>query len=395
MQGGREMAQGPDSVFERKLRRADVLKLGAAVGGASLLAACGTDEAAETQPAQQQADHPPIEEESGPLEAFEWAGNEYPTFGGKGGPLQGYVDKYGVPKYTFLTSDDQALAKVLAGGYRPDIIHPCANYTPGWTEADLIQPWDSSLLTNFKDLAPEVLKIGVVDGQQYFMPIDGGPSSPMYRGDKIKLENGTESWNILYDERYKGKISWWDTPIENFVIWGQMNDVADPWNMSQDEIDAGKEFLISKKHVCRNFWSSQTDLDADVAAGNIWAAYAWAGSYVNAKKAGLDVVYSQPVEGRINSFCGMVLAKDTEMYRHAHAYLDALLSPETAFWLETNYAYLHPNTKVDTSKMDPDLVEAFQLDDPAALQESGTFIQPMATEVRQRYGAAWSDVKAA
>jgi spermidine/putrescine transport system substrate-binding protein len=389
------MTQGSDSVFERKLRRADVLKLGAAVGGATLLAACGTEETAETQPAQQQAEHPPIEEESGQLEAFEWAGNEYPTFGGQGGPLQGYVDKYGVPKYTFLTSDDQALAKVLAGGYRPDIIHPCANYTPGWTEADLIQPWDPSLLTNFNDLAPEVLKIGVVDGQQYFMPIDGGPSSPMYRGDKIELENGTESWNILYDERYKGKISWWDTPIENFVIWGQMNDVADPWNMSQDEIDAGKEFLISKKHLCRNFWSSQTDLDADIAAGNIWAAYAWAGSYVNAKKAGLDVVYSQPVEGRINSFCGMVLAKDTAMYRHAHAYLDALLSPETALWLETNYAYLHPNTKVDVSKMDPDLVEAFQLDDPAALQESGTFIQPMATDVRQRYGAAWSDVKAA
>ena len=41
-----------------------------------------------------------------------------------------YVDQYGKPKFTFLTSDDQALGKVRAG-YSPDIVHPCVDYTPG------------------------------------------------------------------------------------------------------------------------------------------------------------------------------------------------------------------------------------------------------------------------
>ena len=55
--------------------------------------------------------------------------------------------------------------------------------------------------------------------------------------------------------------------------------------MTDDELDEARDFLMSKKHLCRNFWSSQTDLDADIAAGNIWIAYAWAGSYAAAKDA--------------------------------------------------------------------------------------------------------------
>jgi spermidine/putrescine transport system substrate-binding protein len=386
------MAKEPTSVFDKELRRADVLKLGAAVAGASLFAACGGGKTTTTQ-TQGTSARPPIEKESGQLQAFEWAGNEYPTYGGKGGPLQGYVDQYGVPQYTFLTSDEQALSKVLSG-FKPDIVHPCANYTPSWIDGGFIQPWDTSVLSNFPDLLPAVLTAGKFDGKQYFMPIDGGPSSPMYRTDKVQPKDGVESWTLLYDERYKGKISWWDTPVENFVIWGSINKVPDPWAMTDAEIDEAKKFLISKKPLVRNLWSSQTDLDADFAAGNIWAAYAWAGSYVNAKKAGLDVVYSSPVEGRINSFCGMVLMKNTKQYYHAHAYLDALLSPASAEWLIKNYAYLHPNTKIDLATIDPDLVEAFHLDNPAAMQSSGTFIKPMSTEVRQRYSNAWNEVKA-
>ena len=97
---------------------------------------------------------------------LEWAGYEYPTYGGKGadGVLQPYVDSYKKPTYTFLTSDDQALGKVR-GGFSPDLVHPCVSYVQDWVDLGYIQPFDTSLLTNFGDLNPS-LRRGRADRRQ-------------------------------------------------------------------------------------------------------------------------------------------------------------------------------------------------------------------------------------
>ena len=370
---------------ERRLGRDDFLRLSALTVGTGVLAACGAEDAPEpsaggSQPTPTEpVERPPIEQEPGDLEVFEWAGYEYPAYGGKDGVLKPYVDEYGKPKFTFLTSDDQALGKVRAG-YRPDMVHPCVDYTGNWVEMGVVQPWDTSLISNFADLEEPLVKGGQIDGQQYFIPADWGFSSPLYRSDKVEPD-GEESWTLFYDDRYEGKISWWDSPLENFVIWGYVNGVENPWEMTDDELDEARDFLMSKKHLCRNFWSSQTDLDADIAAGNIWIAYAWAGSYAAAKEAKLDVVYSDPKEGRLGWNCGFVLMADTENFRHAHEFVDTWSSVESA---------------VDLANVPEDYVAVFHLDDPTAREEPNAhYARPVSTERRAAYAQRWDEVKAA
>ena len=141
-------------------------------------------------------------------------------------------------------------------------------------------------------------------------------------------------------------------------------------------------------------WSSQTDFDNDVANGNVWLGYAWGGSYKAAKDAKLDVVYADPKEGRLSWNCGFVLAKDTQNYHHAHAYVDQWISPESAGWIIPNYYYGHTNTAVDTSNVDPELVSVFKLDDPTALDEPKAHIERYVPD-RRRFAKAWDEVKAA
>ncbi len=392
------MSSGRDDILSRRLRRSDFLKLGAVTAGSGVLAACGGGDdngGVDTAAAPEAGKRPAIEEEPGTLEVFEWAGYEYPTYGGKNGPLADYVKEYGKPNFTFLTSDDQALGRVRAG-YRPDLVHPCVDYLVNWLELGVVQPWDTSLISNFGDLLPELVENGKgPDGQQYFIPLDWGYSSPLYRADKVEPQ-GEESWTLFYDERYEGKISWWDSPLENFVIWGYVNGVDDPWNMSDEELDEARDFLISKKPLVRNFWSSQTDLDNDIAAGNVWIAYAWGGSWAAAKEKGLDVVYSQPKEGRLAWNCGLILMNDTENYHHAHEFADAWASVESAQWIIPNYAYGHANTKVDLSKVPQDLVQVFNLDDPEMRKEPHAhYAKPVKLADRARYAQRWDEVKAA
>lgn len=375
----------------RRINRRRFVELGFVAAGTTLLAACGGDEA----PAPSAVGS--IEEESGNLSVLEWAGYEYPAYGGEGagGVLQPYVDAYGVPKYTFLTSDDQALGKVRAG-FKPDVVHPCVSYVKDWVDLGAIQPWDPALLTNYAALNPSLAENGKIDGAQYFIPADWGFSSVMYRADKVEPD-GEPSWNLFYDERYKGKISWWDSPVENFLIYGYATGAFDPYvweNWTDAALADATKFLIEKKKLVRNMWSSQTDFDTDIANGNVWVGYAWAGSWTAAKKAGLDVVYAEPKEGRMSWNCGFVLGKDTPNYHHAHAYVDAWIGSASANWIVPNYAYGHANTTVDLAAIDQDLVAAFHLDDPASLTEPRAHIERYVPD-RKRFAKAWGEVKAA
>src|SRR5688500_4223030 len=72
-----------------------------------------------------------------------------------------------------------------------------------------------SLISNLKDLNPEAVKAGQVDGRQYMVPLDWGLDSVVYRADKVDPKE--ESWMLAFDDRYAGKISWWDSPWTLFV----------------------------------------------------------------------------------------------------------------------------------------------------------------------------------
>lgn len=380
---------GFGNLLGQRMSRRQAVKLGLLAAGTTFLAACGGSDSSGAASGS-------IEDEPGNLAVFEWAGYEYPAYGGKGaaGVLQPYVDTYGKPTYSFLTSDDQALGKVRAG-FQPDIVHPCVSYVQDWVDLGYAQPWDTSLLTNFDSLNPALVENAQIDGEQYFIPADWGFSSVLYRSDKVEPD-GEESWNLFYDDRYKGKISWWDSPIENFLIYGYTQGF-DPydWDLWTDEqLEDAKKFLIEKKKLVRNMWSSQTDFDNDIAQGNVWLGYAWGGSYTAAKSAGIDVTYAEPVEGRLSWNCGFVLNKDTPNFHHAHAYVDQWISAASAAWIIPNYAYGHVNTEVDTSSLDQDLVQVFHLDDPSALEEPKAHIERFVPD-RRRFARAWDEVKAA
>jgi len=329
------------------------------------------------------ATRPPIEEEPGTLTVFEWAGYDV-------APLyKPYLNAgYAEPEFTYLTSDDQALAKVR-GGFNPDVVHPCVDYTRDWVNLGVVQPWDTSLITNFPKLDQNLIAQGQIDGQQYHIPIDWGFSAPLYRTDKVEpLE---DSWTIMYDERYAGKISWWDDPI-NLVVNAMVKGFEDPWNMTDEQLEEVKADLIEKKKVVRNLWQSQTDMENDFAAGNIWIVYAWPGTVAAMEKKGLPVAYMEPKESRLSWACGFVLMAETENYHHAHAFIDAWLADRSAIWLLNNYYYGHTNTAIDLTKVDPDVVRAFSLDDLSILQRTkfNSWIPD-----RAKYNQVWDEVKAA
>ena len=105
--------------FDRRLSRADMLRLAAIAAGAGVVA--GPAAAADAAVAR-------LTQESGRLQVLDWAG-----YGNDGGQamFKAYVHKYphNKPQFTYMTNESDALAKIQAGAH-PDLFRPYV----GWVK---------------------------------------------------------------------------------------------------------------------------------------------------------------------------------------------------------------------------------------------------------------------
>jgi spermidine/putrescine-binding protein len=363
--------------LERRLSREDLFKFAAAAGGASLLAGrTGVARAAFER----------LTAESGRLQVLDWAG-----YGNDGGQpmFAAYVKKYpnNKPEFTYMTNESDALAKLHAG-LKVDLFRPYVGWVKYFATSGLVQPWDTSLIPNFKHLNPFMVKAGQYQGKQYGIPDDWGFDAILYRTDKVTPK--ARSWGLIFDERYKGKIAWYDD-LGMLTIAGLYLGFKNPWNQSDDELKQSQKLLIAKKPLVRLIWSSETNLWEAFGSGDLWIAYAWPNDWVQMKKKGLEVVYMRPKEKPVAWVGNLMLLKGTPRFRLAHAYADAWSSAKSAKWLEDNYGYGHAN--IEARPASSELLRALQLTNPKAVAEPNAHLDRDIPR-RALYAKLWQEVKA-
>jgi len=269
---------------------------------------------------------------------FTWSGYDVPDF------FPGYVKKYGVNPNLPLFSDEEDAFQKLRAGFFADVAHPCSGRIKRWRDAGVVQAIDTSRLSNWGDVV-EVLKTvnGAADGgKQWFVPIDWGNTSVLYRADLVEVKE--ESWALLWDERYKGRLSIGEDITDTAIICGLLAGVQDPYSMTDADMAKVKELLIKQKPLLRFYWSDTTALEQSMATGEVVAASAWNSSIATLRKQGIDVKYMNPKEGRLTWCCGLILTAEAKEIDKAYDLIDAMLSPEAGVWL-INYGYGHSNRK--------------------------------------------------
>ena len=365
--------EGTGGRFDRQT----LLKLAAAAGGAGVLG--GRTAVADAMRAFSAA-------ESGRLRVLDWAG--YGNDGGQSMFAQ-YVKQHPAnkPQFTYMTNESDALAKIHAG-LKPDIFRPYVGWVKYFATSGLVQPWDTSLIPNLKHLNRFMVKAGQHNGQQYGIPDDWGFDAILYRTDKVKPK--AKSWSLIFDDRYKGKIAWFDD-LNMLTVAGLYLGFKDAWNQSDSELSQSQKLLIQKKKNVRLIWASESNLWEAFGAGDIWIAYAWPNDWVQMKKK-LPVVYIRPKEKPI-AWVGMfMLLKGTPRPHLAHDYVNAWSSTKSGQWLEDNYGYGHANVLARPASSD--LLKALQLTNPKAVALPNAYLDRDIPR-RAQYAKLWEEVKAA
>ena len=322
---------------------------------------------------------------------FTWGGYDIPELFGP------YIKKHGEPpNFATFGGSEEGLTKMRAG-YVVDVSHPCNQGIPRWVATGLFQTLDTSKLSNWGDMIPELTQLegaSAADGKPYFAPFDWGQTSITYRTDLVELKDGQESWDILWDERYKGRIgvlssagdTWWCAAILAGV---DFKDIA---------TDAGFKkvaaLLRKQRPLIRLYTDDTTTLQQALASGELVAAMTWNESPVVLKKDGVPVKFANPKEGALTWVCGMMMHKDAPHPDKAHDVIDSLISKEVGMYLIDENGYGHSNKLAFAAMTDKRLAELGLSRTPADILGAGKFQIPQSQEFETKMNQEFEQIMA-
>jgi len=229
-----------------------------------------------------------------------WVGSEDPGYN------VSYVAKYGcTSNFSMFESQEDSFAKMRAG-FAPDALTPCANWIRRFYDAGLIAEIDVNRLQYFNDLIPTLTDVpdAVIDGKRYWVPIDWGQVSVIFRTDLAPEYVDQPSWNILWDPKYEGKLAMVES-VDEAIACAALYLGINPYAMTEADVQRVRDALVKQRPLLRTYSSDPTGVQQMIVSGEIVTFVGYGYSVTPLVKQGLPVQFMQPKEGALTWVCGV------------------------------------------------------------------------------------------
>jgi putative spermidine/putrescine transport system substrate-binding protein len=208
-------------------------------------------------------------------------------------------------KVVFIGTDDEIWAKIKGSeGKDFDVFAVNTAQLQRYIDGGLTTPHDLDKLPNQKEVLPRFRDLSKVkgvmrDGKVHSIPFCFDSIGIIY--DKDKVSPAPDSFEILWDPKYKGKVLAYDNGEHNFSFTALTLGIEDPFHLTDEQMQKIKEKLIKLKGNVLSFYTTPDEAlqlykNNDVAL--IWANYGQ--QQVKAMKdAGAHIEYVNPKEGAL------------------------------------------------------------------------------------------------
>jgi spermidine/putrescine-binding protein len=296
---------------------------------------------------------------------------------------------------TYMGSSDDLVAKLRAGGAQTvDLISPSSDAITAIIEAGLAAPLDTTRIPSYVALSPtfRALPLARKDGKVYGLPWAFGPNPLIY--DSTKVRPAPTSWAVLWDDRYRGKISLQDD-IATLYMVAQYLGMDDPrdksklYNLSDAQLATVKAKMLELKPRVRKYWATAGDLTQLFQGGEVVLGEGWPLMTHQLRLAHFPAAETIPVEGTTAWADHWVLTSGAQNLDAAYAWLEYAAQPFTQKLLAdvTHYIVANPAAK---TYMSPEQASAQH--DVADYGAHVNFWQW--GNRRDKYQEVWNEVKA-
>ena len=298
---------------------------------------------------------------------------------------------------SYMGSSDELVAKLRggsAGNY--DVISPSSDVATSIATTGLAAPLDLTKIPSYSQLSPQLTSLPLVrtNGQVYGVPFMWGPDPIIY--DTTAFPQPPDSWNVMWDPKYKGKVSVWDdlstVYMASQVLGYDKPDPAQLYNLSDEQLEAVKKKLLELKPNIRKMWATGGELTNLFVSHEVVIAMGWPLNTADLQKVNFPVGETIPKENTTGWIDHLMITAGSENKELAHKFLEYMVEAQTQKLVtdKTNYVPANPQAG---QFMTPAEVKIRHLDDVDHYQKRIYFWQNVPR--RAKYNEIWNDVKAA
>jgi len=284
-------------------------------------------------------------------------------------------------------SNEEMLAKFMGGARGYDVVVPSDYMVAVMARQGLLQDLEKSKLPNLKHTDPHFLDLYYDRGNQHCVPYLWGVTGIGYDADKVKP--APDSWAVLWDARYKNRISLLNDQREVIAMGlqaaGLKADNHDAAALAQVE-----RRLIEQKKLVKTYVSD--NMEAVLMSGEVDISHVWSGDVNRVMDDKPSLRFAIPKEGGIiwqDNLCIPVGAPDRDA---ALAFMDFLMEPRIVARLVEKIRFGCPNKTA--SELLPEQLRK----NPTIVPQDAVIKKlqwiPDPGEAGQLYDRLWTELKA-
>jgi spermidine/putrescine-binding protein len=201
---------------------------------------------------------------------------------------------------TLFSDNIDAYTKLKQVGGQLDLVSGDALWVPHYFEAGLTQAWDINSLEVSKQLYSIARSFEIWTKPEGYLGYPFGWSPVQIYYDPAHVSPAPDSWEVLLDPKYKGRVVVEDQPVEIMAYMGKFAGVGNAYSMTDPEIAKAKDLLKRLKPNILRLANQATDTITALKNGEAWIATGNLGTEARVKdQGGPDLKVFTPKEGTI------------------------------------------------------------------------------------------------
>jgi spermidine/putrescine-binding protein len=297
----------------------------------------------------------------------------------------------------YMGSSDELVAKLRGGSASNyDVISPSSDVATSIARGGLVAPLDLSKIPSYSQLSTRLrdLPLARLDGQVYGVPFTWGPNPLLY--DASVIPQPPDSWSILWDPKYRGKVSAWDELSTIYMAAQVLGfDHPDPghlYNLTDAELEQVKKKLLDLKPNIRKFWTTAGELTNLFENHEVVLAMGWPLMTNQLRKAGFPIGETIPRENTTGWIDHLMITAASQQKELATQFLEYMIEAQTQKRVVDVTGYVPANPGA-AQFMSPEDRHNLHLDGVNDYMTHIYFWQDFPR--RAKYTEIWNEVKAA
>ena len=279
------------------------------------------------------------------------------------------------------SSDEMVTLMRQGGGSEYDLVSASGDATLRLIYGGDVQPLDVTLLPAYKTFIPALQSppFNTIKGVHYGLSYEWGPNVLLWNTAKIKM--APDSWEAIYDPKYKGLLTVPDNPIQiaDAALYLMKTKPAlgikDPYELTPTQLDAAAALLKEQRPLVKKYWALASDEIELFKNGDAIIGAAWPYQTISLKDAKVNVADKIPQEGATGWADSWMLSTKAKHPMCAYQFIKYVTTPDVQAKQAISFGETPANTKACDAldKQQAGACSKYHLDAPASYLESIKF----------------------